>query len=1021
MLPDGVAARPVRDLTKLTDEELAAAFDTPNGPTRDLIQARFAQLGVANTKATETLRRLAKESGWPATRAHALATLEVLQALDPADLAAAIKDPHPGVRRVALGLGEPFYQTTPALLAAAASLADDADAAVRYQLALSLGEAAASPLAARALGRLAVADMADPWMRAAILSSSSQNAGEVLEAVLATPAPTRGRTELASGLIATAVAAGDEAALARIAGTLASGVSDDPAAEAWRFAAWAEFFQALERRQLSAEAILARASQGESAAPLRQLWETATALAFDVRQPLPARQSALSLCALRPDLSRAQLIRLNVMFENTVEEPLRPTALAALRRQPTESLAAVLLADWPHRSPAARAAFVELMMEREDTLAALLTALENGTVSGAEIPVPRRERFLQHTDASIKTRAEKIFAPFQPRQRAEVLAAYQSVASLKGDEAKGREVFQTACAICHRARGLGHEVGPDLAAFSSKGVPEFLEAILNPNGIIEPRFLTYTVELKDGRSLAGLVGNETATSLTLRQAAGLQESVTRAEIKAMKASPLSLMPEGLEHAVPPAAMADLIAFLKSGVPKPFGNATAESAATARQTFGPGQASGLALITEAAEFFDYVSWLGRLPFAHCRQTDGTQKIVWRTAPAPAEIKAEEMHDFRFPGGLGYLSQPAGTFTLSLNGSKALTFGVELAEREWASADGSVRLRYEPKEVGPEDSNGIFTLSVRGAKLVAGQPLTLQVVGSPSQSQRWFGVYAFSAGQVQLTQKESDLPLARQIIAPQTPNARRIEIIQQHPERLAEFLQDMVSDLQPGTPEEYRRIPWIWHVTIAAGKRNDAAELKRLLEISLPQEGQPLRDWECVVLGGGLINGVSQLSVWPLGRFRDIIGNNEALTRRWQHALEEAFVMADNEKVPHGTRYDALRMTPLLPWEKAKSQLARYVGKDVNAELQQGAVSGLADAEHPEAAQMLIAHFADFTDGNKNFALDALLRGPERTAALLDAIASGTIPPAALGAARREKLLEHSDPTLRERARAVLGQP
>jgi len=168
-------------------------------------------------------------------------------------------------------------------------------------------------------------------------------------------------------------------------------------------------------------------------------------------------------------------------------------------------------------------------------------------------------------------------------------------------------------------------------------------------------------------------------------------------------------------------------------------------------------------------------------------------------------------------------------------------------------------------------------------------------------------------------------------------------------------------------------------------------------------------------------VSQLEVWPLGRFREVIGGDEALGRRWQQALEKAWVMADNENVPPGTRYDALRMTPLLPWPKARAQLVRYLGPGVPPELQQGAVSGLADAEHPEAAGLLIEHFAGFTEGNQTFALDALLRGPQRARALLDAVASGRIPAVAVGGARWKKLLDAPDAGVREQARAVSGRP
>ena len=46
------------------------------------------------------------------------------------------------------------------------------------------------------------------------------------------------------------------------------------------------------------------------------------------------------------------------------------------------------------------------------------------------------------------------------------------------------------------------------------------------------------------------------------------------------------------------------------------------------------------------------------------------------------------------------------------------------------------------------------------------------------------------------------------------------------------------------------------------------------------------------------------------------------------------MADNEKVPDGTRYDALRIVALDDWKRAEPRLAKYLAKTANAELQQG---------------------------------------------------------------------------------------
>src|SRR5438132_11801664 len=52
--------------------------------------------------------------------------------------------------------------------------------------------------------------------------------------------------------------------------------------------------------------------------------------------------------------------------------------------------------------------------------------------------------------------------------RAKVVAAYASVAMLKGDAQRGHNFFTQQCAICHRLKNEGQEVGPDLPMVSDK-------------------------------------------------------------------------------------------------------------------------------------------------------------------------------------------------------------------------------------------------------------------------------------------------------------------------------------------------------------------------------------------------------------------------------------------------------------------------------------------------------------------------------------------------------------------------
>ena len=100
-------------------------------------------------------------------------------------------------------------------------------------------------------------------------------------------------------------------------------------------------------------------------------------------------------------------------------------------------------------------------------------------------------------------------------------------------------------------------------AFAGRQPEELVEAILDPNRQVDPRYLLYIVSTTDGRSLGGAVTAETATSLTLRRADGGTDVVLRSEITSLETSGMSLMQEGLENLISPAAMSDLIAYLRA--------------------------------------------------------------------------------------------------------------------------------------------------------------------------------------------------------------------------------------------------------------------------------------------------------------------------------------------------------------------------------------------------------------------------------------------------------------------------
>jgi hypothetical protein len=262
------------------------------------------------------------------------------------------------------------------------------------------------------------------------------------------------------------------------------------------------------------------------------------------------------------------------------------------------------------------------------------------------------------------------------------------------------------------------------------------------------------------------------------------------------------------------------------------------------------------------------------------------------------------------------------------------------------------------------------------------------------------------------------LAKQILDDTRPPIDRQAIIDKNPEKSADLIVAMIADL-PNAKEEYRRIPWLQRIAVAAGKRNDAAELKRLLEVSLPKPNEPLRDWQAVVIGGGIIAGVSDQKVWPKARIGEVIGQGADLLRRWHAIRDQAANLADDLKSPLTTRGAALRIVALGTWEKRRAQLLKYVAQDAQPELQAVAISALANVDANGVAERLIAALPALTPANRGAALDGLVRTESRAMSLLDAVERGRLDPTYVGEGHRQALRAAASASVRTRAANVFS--
>ncbi len=141
----------------------------------------------------------------------------------------------------------------------------------------------------------------------------------------------------------------------------------------------------------------------------------------------------------------------------------------------------------------------------------------------------------------------------------------------RGDAKKGKKIFHDTtgplggiCAQCHKVRGLGADVGPDLSLVGSvykRG--DLLISIMEPGKTIALGYEQIMVETKGGDTFAGAIRKDIDDTLTLLGADQQPHVVKKADIKAQTPVPASIMPPALTLGLKPEDLANLLAYLES--------------------------------------------------------------------------------------------------------------------------------------------------------------------------------------------------------------------------------------------------------------------------------------------------------------------------------------------------------------------------------------------------------------------------------------------------------------------------
>ena len=550
--PRDATLRPVAQLDRADAGGLLNALASHSGVVRDTAQQ---QLVWRNEKsAAPGLEPLLNNPDRPQTRVQALCTLDLLGTLTPAHVARGLGDPHPGVRRQAVRLSERFAGSSPELLTGVIRLVDDPDAAVRQQVAYSLGEWK-EPAAGVALARLAQT-AGDRFITAAAMSSAMPHAGTMIARLDTTRGIDRTLLEIATATL-------DANALLQVMRSIAAPRS--PAYPAIQFTQLAQLLDALARHRRPI-AVLEPAADESAGLPVPdavRLIDAAREIVASGTATIEQRTAAVALLGRQREEEATDLRILAGVLTPRASVELELAAIAAMKNLTLAAVPAHVLAGWAGHGPKVRGAILDLLTSRPEWAGSLLDRVAADRAMLAQIDTAHRAALTGHSDRKVAARASEVFSASIDANRQNVIDRYvTATARLTGAATRGAQVFKNACSACHRLGAVeGGAIGPDLAAVNDRSASYIITHVLDPNRVVESRYMLYTGSANDGRALAGMLAGESGNSITLVGLDAAEQVILRSEIKSLEGTGRSLMPDGLEAAIDHQGMADLVAFM----------------------------------------------------------------------------------------------------------------------------------------------------------------------------------------------------------------------------------------------------------------------------------------------------------------------------------------------------------------------------------------------------------------------------------------------------------------------------
>jgi putative membrane-bound dehydrogenase-like protein len=270
-----------------------------------------------------------------------------------------------------------------------------------------------------------------------------------------------------------------------------------------------------------------------------------------------------------------------------------------------------------------------------------------------------------------------------------------TLALRRGDPERGKQVLNASlkgdaqCLRCHAVQGVGGNVGPDLSMIGKKASRENLyESILFPSKAIADQFVQWNITTTVGVTLSGLLIEETADRLILRDANGKDTRIERRDVAGKTKNPNSLMPNDVAQILTEDDLVNVVEYLTTlqtpalSLPRwhilgPLPNSTNDEGLD--RDFGPEKAID--------------------PDAKYRGKSGS--VRWRSVNADAQgyVDLQSFHGAESPESVSYLT---GTIESPADQPAKILLGSDDAAKLWVNGELVFTCRRHRPAIPGEDA-------------------------------------------------------------------------------------------------------------------------------------------------------------------------------------------------------------------------------------------------------------------------------------------------------------------------------